>query len=366
MAPTKGSLMDNLRIIGAIAGKDIVDAVKNKTTISIIFGVVLLMLSSQALPLLLKLQSTHRAVFFDPGGSALLTDLKKSREFSLRQVDSLEVLKTAIREDSDILLGLVIPQNFDEQAEIETIVELEGYIIHWIPGEDLESAVSFFEEQLSNVSGTEIQISTDENLLYPMPTSDGYPFMVAMSVVLAVLSIGTLLTPYLITEEKEKHTMDLLRVSPASNPQVVIGKAITGTFYVLTAGAVVFAINQSLIVQWGLAIFILIIGALFTVSLGMLMGTIFDNPTNMNVWLGLVIIVLMVPVFVSHTMGASLPGALETIIQNFPTAAMTRLVRFSFSSASLTNSTWTDFGLLVVPALVLLALVIWQVKRMDR
>jgi ABC-2 type transport system permease protein len=366
MALPKGRLLDNLRIIGTIAGKDIIDAVKNKTTISIIFGVLMLMISSQALPLLLRLQSSHRAVFYDLGESTILNDIEKSRDFSLRQVDSLEALKTAIREDSGGLLGFVSPQDFDQQTRKEGIINLAVYIAHWVSDADEESSISFFEDQLSKVSESEIHISIDMNRLYPTPTSDGYPFMVSLSAVLAVLSIGTLLTPHLITEEKEKHTMDLLRVSPASHTQVVLGKAIAGAFYVLTAGVVVFIINRSLIFNWGIAFSILIVGALFTVSLGMLMGTIFENPTNLNMWLALIVIALMVPVFLSQTIPASFPIALKTIMQNMPSVAMTRLVRFSFSSTPLTSSTWTDLGLLVGPTILLLVLVIWQVRRMDR
>jgi ABC-type transport system involved in multi-copper enzyme maturation permease subunit len=366
MAATTDRLLNNLRIIGAIAGKDIVDAVKNKTTISIILGVLMLMISSQALPLLLRLQTTQRAIFYDQGESKILNDMKRSKDFSLRQANSLEALMTAIREDSGGLLGFAIAQDFDQQTSKEGLITLEGYIAQWVSDADEETAISFFEKQLTTVSESEIHISIDTNRLYPIPTSDGYPFMVSLSAVLAVLSIGTLLTPHLITEEKEKHTMDLLRVSPASHPQVVLGKAIAGTFYVLTAGAVVFTINQSMIFNWGIAISFLIIGALFTVSLGLLMGTIFENPTNLNMWLALITILLMVPVFLSQTMRASLPIALRTIMQNLPSVAMSRLVRSSFSSAPLMDSTWIDLGLLVGPTILLLVLVVMQVRRMDR
>jgi hypothetical protein len=49
----KDRLRANLRILWAIASKDITDAIQNKTTLSIMLGVGLMMLTGMALPLLL-------------------------------------------------------------------------------------------------------------------------------------------------------------------------------------------------------------------------------------------------------------------------------------------------------------------------
>jgi len=45
-----------------------------------------------------------------------------------------------------------------------------------------------------------------------------------------------------MVEEKEKHTMEALLVSPASYSQIVLGKTIAGIFYCLTAAAVVWSL----------------------------------------------------------------------------------------------------------------------------
>ena len=62
MDTSKGKLSEGLRIIWAIVVKDIVDAIKNKTTISIILGMVMVMLTGQAMPLLLKLSDVSRVI----------------------------------------------------------------------------------------------------------------------------------------------------------------------------------------------------------------------------------------------------------------------------------------------------------------
>ncbi len=78
-----------LRIIWVIASKDIVDAIKNKTTLSVFVGVVLMMLTTQALPLILSLQDTQRLVVYDAGDAPLLERLRESDQFDLVVVDSL-------------------------------------------------------------------------------------------------------------------------------------------------------------------------------------------------------------------------------------------------------------------------------------
>jgi ABC-2 type transport system permease protein len=63
-----------------------------------------------------------------------------------------------------------------------------------------------------------------------------------MFAVTIMLTMGILLVPTLMLEEKQTRTMDALLVSPASISQVVIGKAIAGFFYILVTAAIVYLI----------------------------------------------------------------------------------------------------------------------------
>ena len=56
----KNKFTQGLRLVLAIARKDIVDAIQNKTILGVLIGVGFMMLSSQALSLLVRGQTEHQ------------------------------------------------------------------------------------------------------------------------------------------------------------------------------------------------------------------------------------------------------------------------------------------------------------------
>jgi ABC-2 type transport system permease protein len=357
---------ENLRVVWAIAAKDIVDAIKNKTTISIIIGVAFLLLSGQAMPLLFKLQAVPRAYYYDPGGSESISELAKGKDYQLIEMPSREDMEKVIGESSGAVLGLVIPPNFDQQVESGGIVQVVGSYVHWAKSEDVREAVSFFEQRLSLQTGATVEISKEGAAVYPALDADGQPFMFTLSLVVATITIGAFLVPLLMVEEKEKHTMEALMVSPASYNQIVLGKTIAGIFYCLTAAAVVLAINYAMVTQWWLVILAVLGGAFFTVSIGLLVGTLFDHQGSMNLWLGLILILLIMPVFLEQTMGERWPQTIATIIPWVPSVAMSDLVRMSLTNNFIFEEVVRNLAILSVFTGLILTGVIWCVRRMDR
>jgi ABC-2 type transport system permease protein len=361
------NLAENLRIIWAIAAKDMGDAIRNRTTISIIIGVAFLMLSGQAMPLLMKLRAVPRAYYHDTGESNLLPDLEKSKEYQLIKVPSQDELENIVAESSGAVLGLVIPPDFDQKVEGGgSVIKLEGLVVHWVKSKDVEEAVSFFEQELSGRLGASLEISVQGDAVYPGPNADGQPYMFALSLVVATITIGAFLVPLLMMEEKEKHTMEALMVSPATYSQVVLGKTIAGLLYCITAAAVVLVINFSMVNQWGVAVLAVLGGALFTVAIGLLVGTLFDHQGVMNMWLGLILLLLIMPVFLEQTMGERLPEAIAVIFPWLPSVAMVRLVRVSLSNNLVLDQVALNLGIMLVFTALLLAAVVRRIRGMDR
>lgn len=358
--------MQNLRIIWAIASKDIVDAIRNKTTISIVLGIGILMLSAQATPLLLKLRSVQTAVVFHPGESDLIRELASNKEFDIRREPSQEAMEASLAEAGEVQIGLVIPGDIDALVTAGDEIELQGFYAYWAKFDEVEDLARYFERAFSESIGVPVSIDLDNPAVYPQPDADGQPFMISMSLVVAVLTIGSFLVPYLIIEEKEKHTIEALIVSPVSYSQVVFGKAIAGLFYCLTAAAVVFAINFAMISQWWLAIVGVLVGAIFTVSIGLLVGSIFENPGSMNLWLGLILIVLMIPILIGQLVITNLPPILADLLPLLPSVAMSTVIRMSFANQVQADQLLQNLGVMVVGAGILLALVAWRLHRLDR
>lgn len=362
---TRRELKQNLRIISAIAFKDIVDAIKNKITISVILGVALLMLSSQALPLIAKLSTTHRLVVYDAGASRLVSELKRNRELGVSSVSSQGALEEALGESSGTVLGLVLPAGFDEALDAGAPPELDGFFAHWVSRADANEEQAFFEQRLAELAGQRVRVTVEGNVVYPGPDSTGQPFMVSLTLVIFIITISAFLVPYLIIEEKENKTMDALLVSPARISQVVIGKAIAGMVYGLSAACVAFAFNRVVVVHWGWAFLAAICGTLFGVAVGLALGTFFDNPQNLNLSAGLIFIVLLTPLFLGLA-GSNQPELLSAITPWVPTVALSKVLRISFSRSVPLGDVLTNLAVVVGSAVLLLTAVVWVVRRSDR
>jgi ABC-2 type transport system permease protein len=366
MKTDRREISNSVRIIWAIAVKDMGDALRNKTTISVVLGVTIMMLTNQLLPLLLDMSDVHRAIVFDPGESQLIEELGDSEQVSIRDAESREELELLLTSGQGNWLGLTIPADLDQIAEAGESIELDGYTVHWMgEGETTELRI-LFEQRLTELAGTSVSINTEGHAVYPPPDSDGRPFMVSMYVVLVIIMVCGAVVPYLMIEEKESHTLDAMLVSPASYSEVVIGKALAGSFFGLVATAVVLAFNQALVVHWGLAFVATICGTLFAVAVGLLLGTMFDNPQQMGLWMSLILLVLLVPVFLSMTMSYDWPEVLRFLFPRVPTSALAAVIRFSLAGSVPFDRVISNLAIVVGSGLVLLAVVVWLVRRMDR
>lgn len=354
------------RIVWAIAAKDIVDALKNRTIATVMMGLALLMLTSQALPLLLKLNPIPRAVVYDPGGSALVDLLAESKEFSVRRMPTRQEAEQWVAESSEVVLGLVLPGDLDARLESGEATALEAFTVHWAAPSKVSELMQFFQIQFSQAAGQTINVEASTKTVYPQPDAGGRPYMVSMAFVIATVMVGAFLVPYLMIEEREMHTMDSLLVSPASYAQVVMGKALAGTFYCLAALAVLFAFNVAMINLWGLALLAAACGALFTVAVGLLMGTLFDNAANLNLWLGVILMVLLVPVFLAETLGSNFPEIIKNVVPWIPSVALAEIFRTSFSNDLSVATTLPDLTVLLAFSLFFLALTVWRVRQMDK
>ncbi len=354
-----------LRIIWAIAAKDIVDGIKNKTTITLILGMAMLMLSAQVLPLVIKLRDLPSVVVYDAGESHLIEELGASSDVELHQVTSQQALEETIGEATLSLLGLVIPAGDDQMTRTDGHLELEGYVAHSADPAEVAEQVDFLEARLTELAGQTVRIDIEGNTVFPQPDSDGQPFMVSVALVLATIIVGAFLVPFLMIEEKETHTMEALLVSPASYSEIVVGKALAGIVYCLSAAAIVFAFSQSMVNHWGLAILGAVCGSLFAVAVGLLMGVLFDNPATMSLWMGLVVIVLTVPVLLVNTMASSWPEILKTVLPWIPSVALGRLFRISFSADVPLAQVLPQLAVVLGSAGLILTLVVLRVRRMD-
>ncbi|UCH60310.1 MAG: ABC transporter permease [Anaerolineales bacterium] len=357
---------DAWRIIWAIASKDILATLKSKLALSIMMGTAILLLSNKALPLLLRSRNAPAAIVYDQGRSTILRGLAASDDLRLGITDSLEEMQKTVTSSPEIFLGLVVPEDFDQQAGSAQVIELEAFVVHWADPETVSQRVAFFEEQLGQSTWGQVHIQLAEQSLYPPAKPEGQSAMSMLSFSIILFTMGIALVPLLFVEERQAHTLDMLLVSPARISEVVIGKALAGAFYCLLAAVVLFLFNAYLIVHWGLALLTVVLGAALAVAIGLLVGIISDSPTTASMWGGLILLLV-----VALTVMAILPGinwlpAVDNLLDYLPTSALVEMLGYSLAGEIPLLQVWTNAAALLVGVLIVLGLVGWRLRLADR
>ncbi len=355
-------ISNNLRITWAIATKDIADALRNKTILTIFILIAFITVMLKGVSILWGVGHID-IVVYDAGSSGLVTALENSPEYRLHRSTSIQEFEELMNDGDSGKLGLVIPSDYDQALETGSRPEIGGYVL-WEHRNSTADLKADFEEQLTELTGSPVSIHI-EGTVFHAPDSMGSIRLASLTLVMALFYIGMLTVPHLMLEEKRTKTLDTLLISPATVRQVVSGKALAGMFFVLTTTLVVLAFQWALVVNWGVTILALLSGALLAVGLGLLLGLYFETKQMMNTWTLILSQPLLVPVFLSM-IDPIFPEALRNINSWIPTTALSLLFRYSFSSGATDTQILTSLAVVMGSALLVLALVVWKVRRMDR
>jgi ABC-2 type transport system permease protein len=346
----------SLRIIWAIATKDILEALKNRVLISLVVAMVFMMFSAQALPLLLKLGGATTVIIFEPGGSRLTEALQDNSLYRVVEARSRQEMEKLLVEASEEALAIAVP------AAGESL-ELNGYIT-WANRTKATTLKTDLENHLTEQMGQPVWIHVEGNIVFPPPEGTRSQKMTASVMVIILMTLGTFLIPHLMFEEKQAHTMEVLLVSPASYSQVVMGKALAGLFYCLVGMAVVLAFNYHLIAWWGAAVLAVLCGAVLFIALGLVLGTVFETPQQMSGFVVIPFLILMLPTLLG--MLGTLPEPFAALAGWLPTMALSRVFLASFSNSTSWAQVLLDLALVLVWAIPVYAAVIWLLRRSDR
>ena len=355
---------DNLRIIWAITAKDIVDAVKNKAILSTILSALFLMVLYKVMPSLSDAGSPPRLALYDAGSSSLVAQLEKDSQIDLREMPSHKKIEEYLGYENTVVLGLVLPADFDQALATNEQIELDGYVDHWVSDAATGEIQSFFEGQLTKLTGTAVRINVESDTVLTQLNS-GHAFFLSLGMIVLLSMFGLSITANLMIEEKQTKTLNALLISPASSSQVVIAKALTGLFYCLVAAAVVLAFNVTLVVHWGVVILGVICGSMFTVALGLLLGSIFEVKQQLTLWGFILFQPLLLPVVFSM-MDDLVPQSVITVMRWIPTVALGKVFRVSLLGRAPLALFGLELAFVAGCAALVLGAVTWVVRRSDR
>jgi ABC-2 type transport system permease protein len=357
-------LRANWRIIWAITAKDLWEGIRNKNAFAVILSALFVVVMYRYLPALTAGDDPLRVLLHDAGDSTVVPVLENSPAIRVYYLASAADVEHAMAEDGDAnKLGLVIPADYDEVVAAGGEPTLTGYVMGWMSESEVRETEQIVEGEIAAMTGVSVEIV--ERRVELLPDGVGGGLMPATGMAFVSLMIGMMVPTHLMLEEKKRKTLSALLVSPATAGQVVLGKALTGLAYALLGVGVALALNHVLVNHWGLLLLAAIAGALFSVALGLLLGSLLESRQQMMLWAWVLLVPLTIPMFLS-IMTDIMPETVVRIFRIIPTVVLFELFRMSFAGL-VTLGDWGPRLLVLLGwAAAGLAAVIWVVRRSDR
>lgn len=358
-------LSRHLRLIGALASKDIVDALRTKSTLMTIIISLLMVLFYRFIPALASGGETLNVMLYAEGESAVVTALEQSPALAVYPVDSRDRLMEVFAGAEDVELAVVIPHAAAAQQQAGQPITIEGHLMYWVGPEKRAEIKALVEDDLSTALGQPVTLNLEGNDVYFDADHFFFVFSATFALLFITTMIGIALIPNLMVEEKEAKTMDALLVSPASAGHLVAGKALAGLFHGLVACVVALVVFRYLIIRWDLAILATVLGLFFMIPIGLLLGIYAKVRAQLQLLAWFMIIPLLIPAILVALEGLVPTGAIA-VMNWIPTVLVAKVFRLSLTP----NATLAHFGpavaVLIAASLILYALVVWAVRRQDR
>jgi ABC-2 type transport system permease protein len=357
----------NWRIVWAIARKDIVDAIKN---MYILFALVLPVGMSLLLGVVFPSEQeilTMTVAVYDPGGSRLVSVLRELPETQVRDVASAEELAEVVRKDATG--GLIVPAGFDAAVSAGQQPDLTVYLNRRRGGGELAVFQRMVEQQVWAMVGQSYPVKIswmDVENPAGIQKPGGFQlqdYMLVIFLVMGLAMVGTFMVPTLLVEEKEKHTLDALLISPARPAEVMAGKALTGLVYCLLISGLLIVLNRGWTGNWPMTLVALVVGSLFVVAVGLLMGGLFHTTNQVNTWSSIVMLALMIPSW-SGIFGN--PPIVEQLFDLVPTHYMANVLQLSLAGEASLGRVWMDLAVLGGSTILVLGAVLRVLRRENR
>jgi len=353
--------LTDLRIVLAIAWKDILEGWKNKVILTsvitslflVIFYYYLPDLTNDGLPLL---------VIFDPNNHITNEETSCITDFNHRVEKVQETFYYAIRDMDTPVIGIALEQD-PLQYQSDSPFVLEGYYPNWMKPYQKVSIKTSAERTLERCWGIPVEIAAGGNIVYPIMDNNTYGkiFIATAGLLLQLTVMGLSMGPQIIVEEKEARTLQAVVVSPANLGHFILGKTLAVLFYTILTTTIGLIFVGSLIIHWGLALAALVIGMLTVVTPGILLGVLIQNKQQITIWMWVIFLPTMLPIFFSIV--RELPAPLMKIIDWWPTVALARMLRAGFTLNPPTNTYSIEMIYLVFLSLLFFLITLLVIRR---
>ncbi len=321
----------NRRVITAIARKDGIDLLLNKQMLSVLLTSIVLAILLAFIGNIIGKKGTELLIY-NPSHSPVEQVVISS--FAQRHVtyatDPREVAKAlgpnGAKRSSVYTAGLIVPENFESMLHKGQHPQVQFYI-----NEDQNSSAygqlmeDALKEYIQNDEKAVAPIRIEASTVNPPATHQTFSAGVAKQIfivtaILGALMVGPVIIPGLIVEEKEKKTLRMLMVSPASWGDILMGKIIIGSIYLILLLGVIMTINQGFTGNIPIVILFAFLGIGLSIALGLLIGAFARSASTAGGISGLLSFIFIIPVFFTGVVGQLLgPNIFQSIVKILPT-----------------------------------------------
>ena len=358
----------------AIARKDALDIILNKSTFFLLLTPIILAIIFVVIGALLGSHTTN-ALIYDPGKSNVEQVVDRAfPDLKVTYVNSPNAVSAAFGPDgssksSSYALGLIVPDGFDTSLRSGDHPQLSLYIDGSQVNDQARGLLlGALTDYTRSVANPQPPASISLATINPPSPNSGLKDVgqiYAITALMGSLFVGTSMVPSLLVEEKEKKTLRMLMVSPASFADVVLAKLLVGLVYQLALALIAVAItggfNGS---QVPLLLLFAVIGSCFSVALGLLVGSLVQTTSASGAFSGTVSFIYILPAFFVGPL-AQLLGSnpFTQFIKILPTYYIADGTANAVLSTTTAGQLVLDVGISVAAVVLLLLLAVWMLRR---
>jgi ABC-2 type transport system permease protein len=366
-----GRLDRHLRIVRAILGKDLSDALRDSRVIipllvPIGLGLLYSFMFGDEPP-----RPTVTIAYVTEGATRLPAEVKTvfgdTVTLRRRSVADVPALRRLVR-DGDVDLGVVVPEGFDDDARagrspsLELLVSRDADSNGQLAASMVERAAVKIAARPPTVAVVTTSVApAEQSALATLEALGLRRYEVLLMTVLLLVMVGTSVVPTVLSDETQTRTLDAL-LMVASYGDVIVAKALFGFAYSVAGVPILLAITRQQPQDVALYAGVTVITAVVLVGLGLLLGSFVKTSGQLSVWSNVAFLPLL-GAMIATTL--DLPAAAQAIVGLIPTAQTTRLAANAFAGQPLFSGQALSWAILCAWGVAVYAGLWWRLRRMD-
>jgi ABC-2 type transport system permease protein len=363
------------RAILAIARKDAIDILLNKTMVTILIMPIMFALLFLFMGKLIS-GHTYNLLVYNPGQSPIVQVVSGAfNSTHITEANAPADVTAAFgpngsSKDAAYDFGLIVPAGFEHALQDGGHPQVSLYLNdNNLNAQDntlIQAAIANYARQ---VASPQPPATLSTAIINPPSTTNFGDLMSTFYgavTLLTSLIVGSSLMPGLLIEEKEKKTLRMLMVSPASFTDVILGKLLVVLSYQLLLSLIALAIINGFIGQVPLVLLYTLLGSCLSLAIGLLLGGVFQTASTAGAVGGMLSFIYILPAIFSGPLEALFGNnPIVQLMKIFPTYYIADGVYNAMQGRDAFSAHLLDLGVLLGSILLLLALTTWILRRQS-